>query len=391
MKKLLTSESVTNGHPDKICDQISDAILDAYLEQDVDARVACEVMVATNKVNIAGEITSNANVDIEKITRDTIYSIGYNKEEYGFNASTCEISIQINEQSADIALGVDNSMEAKGESYDPYDKIGAGDQGMVFGYAIDETDEYMPLPVVLAHKLSKKLNEVRVSGQIKYLRPDGKSQITIEYVDNKPTRIDTVLVSTQHNHDIDLEKIRKDIVEFVIKPLLGDYLIDENTKFLVNPTGRFVIGGPVSDVGLTGRKIIVDTYGGFGKHGGGAFSGKDASKVDRSASYMARYIAKNIVAAGLAKEVEIGVAYAIGIAKPVSLYVDSFGTGIIDDDKLTEIVNKEFDLRPKAIIDKLQLQRPIFKKTSAYGHFGRNEETFTWEKLDKVSDLQRYI
>lgn len=391
MKKLLTSESVTNGHPDKICDQISDAILDAYLEQDKNARVACEVMVATNKVNIAGEITSNAKVDIEKIARNTISIIGYNKKEYGFNADTCEIAININEQSKDIALGVDNSMEAKDESKDPYDKIGAGDQGIVFGYANDETDEYMPLPIVLAHKISKKLNEVRLSNEIEYLRPDGKSQVTIEYVDGKPRRIDTVLVSTQHNPEIDLVKIRKDIVEIVIKPVIGDYLIDENTKYLVNPTGRFVIGGPTSDVGLTGRKIIVDTYGGFGKHGGGAFSGKDASKVDRSASYMARYIAKNIVAAGLAKEVEIGVAYAIGIAKPVSIYVDSFGTGMLDDDILTEIVSKEFDLRPKAIIDKLELQRPIFKETAAYGHFGRNEVSFTWERLDKVQDLKKYI
>lgn len=391
MKKLLTSESVTNGHPDKICDQISDAILDAYLEQDKNARVACEVMVATNKINIAGEITSNAKVDIEKIARNTISIIGYNKKEYGFNADTCEIAININEQSKDIALGVDNSMEAKDESKDPYDKIGAGDQGIVFGYANDETDEYMPLPIVLAHKISKKLNEVRLSNEIEYLRPDGKSQVTIEYVDGKPRRIDTVLVSTQHNPEIDLVKIRKDIVEIVIKPVVGDYLIDENTKYLVNPTGRFVIGGPTSDVGLTGRKIIVDTYGGFGKHGGGAFSGKDASKVDRSASYMARYIAKNIVAAGLAKEVEIGVAYAIGIAKPVSIYVDSFGTGVLDDDILTEIVSKEFDLRPKAIIDKLELQRPIFKETAAYGHFGRNEVSFTWERLDKVQDLKKYI
>lgn len=391
MKKLLTSESVTNGHPDKICDQISDAILDAHLEKDKNSRVACEVMVSTNKVSIAGEITSKAKVDIEKIARDTIHSIGYNKEEYGFNADTCEISIQINEQSSDIALGVDNSMESKYESCDPYDKIGAGDQGIVFGYANDETDEYMPLPIVLAHKISKKLNEIRISKKIKYLRPDGKSQVTIEYLDGKPNRIDTVLVSTQHNPDIDLEKIRKDILENVIKPVVGDYLIDENTKYLINPTGRFVIGGPISDVGLTGRKIIVDTYGGFGKHGGGAFSGKDASKVDRSASYMARYIAKNIVAAGLAKELEIGVAYAIGVARPISIYVDSFGTGIISDDKLTEIVLKEFDLRPKAIIDKLQLQRPIFKLTSTYGHFGRSEEQFNWEKLDKVKDLKKYI
>ncbi|MGY3776877.1 methionine adenosyltransferase [Helcococcus sueciensis] len=391
MRKLLTSESVAKGHPDKICDQISDSILDAYLEQDNNSRVACEVMVAGNSVNIAGEITSNATVDIEKIARETIYDIGYNNEEYGFNANTCEISIQINEQSSDIALGVDNSMESKDKSIDPYDKIGAGDQGIIFGYATDETEEYMPLPTVMARKIIEKLNEVRVTNKINYLRPDGKSQVTIEYKDGKPNRIDTVLVSTQHNPNVDLEQIRKDITEMVIKPVIGDDLIDENTKYLVNPTGRFVIGGPVSDVGLTGRKIIVDTYGGFAKHGGGAFSGKDASKVDRSASYMTRYIAKNIVAAGLAKEVEVGVAYAIGVARPVSVYVDSFNTGILDDDELTEIVLKEFDLRPKAIIDKLELQKPIFKQTAFYGHFGRNKEVFTWEKLDKVEDLKKYI
>lgn len=390
MKKLLTSESVTGGHPDKICDQISDSILDAYLNEDKDARVACETMVSMNKVFIAGEITSSAIIDIEKIVRETIRNIGYDKEEYGFNADTCEIIVQINEQSPDIALGVDNSLEAKSDSADPYDKIGAGDQGIVFGYATDETDEYMPLPIVLAHKLTRKLTEMRESGKIAYLRPDGKSQVTVEYVDGRPTRIDTVLVSTQHNPDVTLEQIRKDIIDLVIKPVIGDELVDENTKFLVNPTGRFVIGGPTSDVGLTGRKIIVDTYGGFSKHGGGAFSGKDPSKVDRSASYMARYIAKNIVASGLCKEVEIGVAYAIGVAKPVSIYVDSFSSGKYDDDKLIEIVKKEFDLRPKAIIDALDLQNTHYKDTAAYGHYGRNEENFTWEKLDKVDNLRKY-
>lgn len=391
MKKLLTSESVTQGHPDKVCDQISDAILDAYLEKDKQARVACEVMVSVNKVFITGEITSSVTLDIEKVARDIIEKIGYTKDEYGFNYKDVNIIVDINEQSADIALGVDNSLEAKSNSSDPYDKIGAGDQGMVFGYATDETKEYIPMPLMLSHKLAQKLTEVRVNQEINYLRPDGKTQVTIEYLDGKPYRIDTVLISSQHNPDIDLEIIRKDIKEKVMLPVLKDYLIDANTKYLVNPTGRFVIGGPVSDVGLTGRKIIVDTYGGFSKHGGGAFSGKDPSKVDRSASYMARYIAKNLVAAGLANRLEIGVAYAIGIARPVSIYVDSFGTGKLDDDRLTEIVNENFDLRPKAIIDKLNLQNPIYSKTAAYGHYGRIDEEFSWEKLDKVEKLRKYL
>ncbi|WP_297376396.1 methionine adenosyltransferase [uncultured Helcococcus sp.] len=391
MKKLLTSESVTQGHPDKVCDQISDSILDAYLAQDKNARVACEVMASPNLVFITGEISSTANVDVEEIARKTIDEIGYNKEEYGFTADGIKILVDINEQSADIALGVDNSLEIKEESSDPYDQIGAGDQGIVFGYACNETEEYMPMPLVLSHKLAKKLADLREDNTIDYLRPDGKSQVTVEYVDGLAKRIDTVLVSTQHDDHISLDTIKKDVIEKVIKEVIPSELVDDDTKYLVNPTGRFVIGGPQSDVGLTGRKIIVDTYGGFSRHGGGAFSGKDPSKVDRSATYMARYIAKNMVAAGLADKLEVGVAYAIGVAKPVSIYVDSYGTGKLDDDKLTEIVKENFDLRPKAIIDKLDLLNPIYKKTAAYGHFGRSEESFTWEKLDKVDQLKKYL
>lgn len=391
MKKLLTSESVTQGHPDKVCDQISDSILDAYLAQDKNARVACEIMASPNLVFITGEISSTANVDVEEIARKTIDEIGYNKEEYGFTADGIKILVDINEQSADIALGVDNSLEIKEESSDPYDQIGAGDQGIVFGYACNETEEYMPMPLVLSHKLAKKLADLREDNTIDYLRPDGKSQVTVEYVDGLAKRIDTVLVSTQHDDHISLDTIKKDVIEKVIKEVIPAALVDEDTKYLVNPTGRFVIGGPQSDVGLTGRKIIVDTYGGFSRHGGGAFSGKDPSKVDRSATYMARYIAKNMVAAGLADKLEVGVAYAIGVAKPVSIYVDSYGTGKLDDDKLTEIVKEDFDLRPKAIIDKLDLLNPIYKKTAAYGHFGRSEESFTWEKLDKVDQLKKYL
>lgn len=391
MKKLLTSESVTQGHPDKVCDQISDSILDAYLAQDKNARVACEVMASPNLVFITGEISSTASVDVEAIARKTIDEIGYNKEEYGFTADEIKILVDINEQSADIALGVDNSLEIKEESSDPYDQIGAGDQGIVFGYACNETEEYMPMPIVLSHKLAKKLAGLREDNTIDYLRPDGKSQVTVEYVDGVAKRIDTVLVSTQHDDHINLDTIKKDIIEKVIKEVIPVDLVDEDTKYLVNPTGRFVIGGPQSDVGLTGRKIIVDTYGGFSRHGGGAFSGKDPSKVDRSATYMARYIAKNMVAAGLADKLEIGVAYAIGVAKPVSIYVDSYGTGKLDDDKLTEIVKENFDIRPKDIIDKLDLLNPIYKKTAAYGHFGRNEESFTWERLDMVDQLKKYL
>lgn len=391
MKKLLTSESVTQGHPDKVCDQISDAILDAYLSQDENSRVACEVVASYNTLFITGEITSKGNVDVEQVARDVISKIGYNKKEYGFESKNCEIIIKLNEQSLDIALGVDNSQEAKGHSTDPYDKIGAGDQGMVFGYATDETEEYMPMPLILSHKLAKKLAEVRENGELSYLRPDGKTQVTVEYVDGKPKKIETILISTQHDEDVTLETIRKDLMEKVIAPIIDKSLVDENTKYLVNPTGRFVIGGPVSDSGLTGRKIIVDTYGGFSRHGGGAYSGKDASKVDRSASYMARYIAKNMVAAGLAKKLEVGVAYAIGIAKPVSIYVDSYETGVLDDDRLTEIVKEKFDLRPAAIIDTLGLKKPIFAQTAVYGHYGRCDVNLPWERLDRVEELKKLI
>ena len=391
MRRLLTSESVTEGHPDKVCDQISDAILDALIEKDPNARVACETTASTGMVYIMGEISTNTYVDIAEIARNTVKEIGYTSSKYGFDANTCAVLTAINEQSADIALGVDKAKEAKENSSDPYDAIGAGDQGMVFGYATDETEEFMPLPLVLAHKLSKRLAQVRKDGTLKYLRHDGKSKVNVEYEDDKPVRIDTVLISSQHDEDVSNDKIREDIIEKVIKPVLGSSLVDQNIRYLVNPTGRFVIGGPLGDTGLTGRKIIVDTYGGFSKHGGGAYSGKDPSKVDRSASYMARYIAKNIVAAGLAKRAEIGVAYAIGVARPVSIYVDTFGTGKLSDDKITEIVKGHFDLRPKAIIDKLDLLRPIYKQTAAYGHYGRNDLDLPWEKTDKVEALRSYL
>lgn len=391
MKRLLTSESVTEGHPDKVCDQISDAILDAILEKDPNARVACETTANTGMVFVMGEISTNSYVDIQHVVRETIHDIGYNSSDYGFDSKTCAVITAISEQSPDIAMGVDNALEARENSTDKYDLMGAGDQGMVFGYATNETAEYMPMPLILAQKLAKKLTEVRKNGTLDYLRPDGKSQVTVEYVDGVATRVDTVLVSTQHEAHATLEQIRKDVIEYVIKPVIDPALMDENTKILVNPTGRFVVGGPVADSGLTGRKIIVDTYGGFSRHGGGAYSGKDPSKVDRSASYMARYIAKNMVAAGLADKLEIGVAYAIGVAKPLSIYVDSEGTGKLDDDKLTEIVYKEFDLRPGALIDYLDLRRPIYKQTAAYGHFGRNDLDLSWEKLDKVDDLKKYL
>lgn len=391
MKKLLTSESVTEGHPDKVCDQISDAILDQLLKQDPQARVACETTATTGYVFVMGEVASKTEVDYEKVIRDTINNIGYNSDVLGFNGDTCEIKIALHEQSADIAMGVDKALEARESSEDLYDSQGAGDQGMVFGYATNETEEYMPMPLILSHKLSRKLSEVRKSGELDYLRPDGKSQVTIEYVDGKPVRINAILVSTQHDENVGLDQIRKDVIEKIINPVIDKNLIDEKTRIFVNPTGRFVIGGPVGDSGLTGRKIIVDTYGGFSRHGGGAFSGKDPSKVDRSASYMARYIAKNIVAAGLADKAEIGVAYAIGVAKPVSIYVDTFGTGKLDDDKLTEIVRQNFDLRPRAIIDKLDLRKPIYSKTAAYGHYGRTDIDLPWERLDKVDLLKEYL
>lgn len=391
MRKLLTSESVTEGHPDKVCDQISDAILDAIIKEDPNARVACEATATTGMVFVMGEITTKTYVDLQSVVRKTLREIGYKSSDYGFDSKTCAVITAINEQSPDIAMGVDKALEAKEESLDKYDLMGAGDQGMVFGYATNETEEFMPMPIILAQKLAKRLTKVRKDGILDYLRPDGKSQVTVEYVDGKPERIDTILISTQHDSHVSLEQIKKDIIKHVVKEVIDSSLIDENTKYLVNPTGRFVVGGPVADSGLTGRKIIVDTYGGFSRHGGGAYSGKDPSKVDRSASYMARYIAKNMVAAGLADKLEIGVAYAIGVAKPLSIYVDSEGTGKLDDDTLTEIVKKEFDLRPAALIDYLDLRRPIYKQTAAYGHFGRHDLDLPWEKIDRAEELKKYL
>lgn len=388
MKKFFTSESVTEGHPDKICDQISDAVLDAILAKDENARVACECMATTGMVLVTGEISTNCYVDIDKIARDTIREIGYDRAKYGFDCDTCAILTTIKDQSPDIALGVNNSVEHR-ESGEKADLIGAGDQGLMFGYATDETPEYMPLPISLAHKMARRLTEVRKSGTLTYLRPDGKTQITVEYDGRKPIRVDTVVVSTQHSEAVTTEQLRSDIKKYVIDPILEGGLADENTKYYINPTGRFEIGGPHGDSGLTGRKIIVDTYGGSCAHGGGAFSGKDPTKVDRSASYMLRYVAKNIVAAGLAKECHIEVAYAIGVAKPVSLFVDTNGTGVLPDERLCEIISKEFDLRPYTIIETLDLRKPIYKKTAAYGHFGREE--FPWERLDRVADLKKYL
>ena len=388
MRKLFTSESVTEGHPDKICDQISDAVLDAILEKDENARVACECIATTGLVLVTGEITTDCYVDISHVARETIREIGYDRAKYGFDCDTCSILTAIKEQSADIALGVNNSVEHR-ESGEIADKIGAGDQGLMFGYATDETEEYMPLPITLAHKRARRLKEVRKSGLVDYLRPDGKSQVTVEYEGRKPVRVEAVVISTQHSESVTTEQLRKDIKKLVIDHTVPAELVDENTKYFINPTGRFEIGGPHGDSGLTGRKIIVDTYGGSCAHGGGAFSGKDPTKVDRSASYMMRYIAKNVVAAGLAKECHIEVAYAIGVARPVSLFVDTKGTGEIGDDKICEIINKEFDLRPYSIIKTLDLRKPIYKKTAAYGHFGRNE--FPWERLDRVEDLKKYL
>ncbi len=390
MKKwLFTSESVTEGHPDKVCDQISDAILDTILEKDPDARVACETSVTTGLVLVSGEITTKCYVDIPKIVRETIKEIGYTRAKYGFDGDTCGVITSINEQSPDIALGVDAALEHKGSSDDDLDKIGAGDQGIMFGYACNETKELMPLPISLAHKLSKRLADVRKDGTFTYLRPDGKTQVTVEYENDKPIRIENIVVSTQHSPKVDLEQIRKDIIEYVITPIVPKELLDEETKYYVNPTGRFVVGGPMGDAGLTGRKIIVDTYGGYGRHGGGAFSGKDPTKVDRSASYAARYVAKNIVAAGLADKCEVGLAYAIGVAKPLSIYVETFGTGKISDNKIEELVMKYFDLRPAAIIEKLDLKRPIYKQVASYGHFGRCDLDLPWEKTDKADILRK--
>ncbi len=393
-RRLFTSESVTEGHPDKMCDQISDAILDALMAQDPMSRVACETATTTGMVLVMGEITTNAYVDIQKIVRDTIKEIGYTRGKFGFDAETCGVITAIDEQSADIAMGVDKALEAKEHtmSEEEIDAIGAGDQGMMFGYASDETPEYMPYPIALAHKLSRKLTEVRKNGTLPYLRPDGKTQVTVEYDENGvPARLDAVVLSTQHDPEVTQDQIHKDIKKYVFDAIIPEGMEDEKTKFFINPTGRFVIGGPHGDSGLTGRKIIVDTYGGMARHGGGAFSGKDCTKVDRSAAYAARYVAKNIVAAGLAKKCEIQLSYAIGVAHPTSIMVDTFGTGAVEDDKLVEIVRENFDLRPAGIIQMLDLRRPIYKQTAAYGHFGRTDIDLPWEKLDKVEDLKKYL
>jgi len=388
---LFTSESVTEGHPDKICDQISDAVLDAILAQDKTARVACETTTTTGMIMIMGEISTSAKVDIEKIARKTVDEIGYNNIEYGFDCNTCEVIVRLDEQSKDIALGVDNSLEIKEGNDDLNEQNGAGDQGMMFGYACNETPELMPMPISLSHKLAKRLTEVRKNGTLPYLRADGKTQVTIKYEDNKPVFVDTIVVSSQHSDKVELETIRKDIIENVIYPTVPAELISDETKIFVNPTGRFVVGGPQGDSGLTGRKIIVDTYGGYARHGGGAFSGKDPTKVDRSAAYAARYVAKNIVAAGIAERCEIELAYAIGVAKPVSVMVDTFGTGILPDEKIEEAVCKVFDLRPSAIIRDLELRNPIYKNLAAYGHMGREELNISFEKTDKVGALKEAL
>ncbi len=397
-KFLFTSESVTEGHPDKVCDAISDAVLDALMAEDPMSRVACEVATCTGFVLVTGEITTNAYVDIPKIARETIKEIGYTKSEYGFDGNTCAVLVAIDEQSSDIAMGVDKALEAKQESVEKkmtdeeIEAIGAGDQGMMFGYATNETEEYMPYSIALAHKLVRQLTKVRKDGTLKYLRPDGKSQVSVEYdAQGKPLRLEAVVLSTQHDEDVTQEQIHEDIKKYVFEPVLPTELIDGNTKFYINPTGRFVIGGPHGDAGLTGRKIIVDTYGGYARHGGGAFSGKDCTKVDRSAAYAARYVAKNIVAAGLAEKCEIQLSYAIGVAQPTSIMVDTFGTGKVEDDKLVEIIRENFDLRPAGIIKMLDLRRPIYKQTAAYGHFGRNDLDLPWERLDKADMLKKYL
>ena len=393
-KRLFTSESVTEGHPDKMCDAISDAILDALMEKDPMSRVACETASCTGFVLVTGEITTNAYVDIPKIVRETVKEIGYDKSEYGFDGNTCAVMVSIDEQSSDIAMGVDKALEAKENqmSEEELEAIGAGDQGMMFGYATNETEEYMPYPISLAHKLAQQLTKVRKDGTLTYLRPDGKSQVSVEYDENnKPVRLEAVVLSTQHDPDVTQEQIHEDIKKYVFDPILPAELIDENTKFFINPTGRFVIGGPHGAAGLPGRKIIVDPYGGYARHGGGAFSGKDCTKVDRSAAYAARYVAKNIVAAGLADKCEIQLSYAIGVAQPTSIMADTFGTGKISDEKLVEIIRENFDLRPAGIIKMLNLRRPIYKQTAAYGHFGRNDLDLPWEKLDKAEDLKKYL
>ena len=393
-RRLFTSESVTEGHPDKICDQISDAILDALMEQDPMSRVACETCTTTGLVMVMGEITTKASIDIQKIVRDTIREIGYTRAKFGFDADTCGVITALDKQSTDIAMGVDKALEAKENkmSDSEIEAIGAGDQGMMFGYATNETEEYMPYTIALAHKLARQLTLVRKNGTLSYLRPDGKTQVTVEYDENgKPSRLDAVVLSTQHDENVTQEQIHADIKKYVFDKILPQDMVDENTKFFINPTGRFVIGGPHGDSGLTGRKIIVDTYGGYGRHGGGAFSGKDCTKVDRSAAYAARYVAKNIVAAGLADKCEIQLSYAIGVAQPTSVMVDTYGTGKLADDELVKIIRSMFDLRPAGIIKMLDLRRPIYKQTAAYGHFGRNDLDLPWEKLDKVDELKKYL
>ncbi len=391
-RRLFTSESVTEGHPDKMCDNISDAILDAMLAQDPNARVACETATTTGLVLVMGEITTNCYVDIQKVVRDTIRDIGYDRAKYGFDSETCSVLTAIHEQSPDIALGVDTALERKTDpnDNDDFDVIGAGDQGMMFGYACNETPELMPMPISLAHQLTRQLTDVRKSGELQWLRPDGKSQVTVEYDGDKPLRVDTVVISTQHDPSVSHEEIEREIIDKVIKPVIPAALLDD-TRFFFNPTGRFVIGGPMGDSGLTGRKIIVDTYGGMGRHGGGAFSGKDPTKVDRSAAYAARYVAKNIVAAGLADRCEVQLAYAIGVAHPVSVLVDTFGTGKLSEETLSDLIRQYFDLRPAGIIKMLDLRRPIYRKTAAYGHFGRMEPEFTWERTDKVEQLKKAL
>ena len=391
MKRLFTSESVTEGHPDKICDQISDAVLDSILARDPMARVACETAVTTGMVLVMGEISTSCYVDIPKVVRNTIKEIGYDRAKYGFDCDTCSVLTSIDEQSGDIAMGVDEALESREGEKDEVEAVGAGDQGMMFGYATNETPEFMPSPIAMAHRLSRRLTEVRKNETLPYLRPDGKTQVTVEYDDNKVVRIDAIVISTQHDEHVSQEQIREDLMEHVIKHVIPAELLDESTKYYINPTGRFVVGGPQGDSGLTGRKIIVDTYGGYGRHGGGAFSGKDPTKVDRSAAYAARWVAKNLVAAGVADKLEIQLAYAIGVAKPVSIEVETFGTGKLNEEEITRIVEKVFDLRPGAIIRDLDLRRPIYRQTAAYGHFGRNDLNLPWEQLNKVEEIKKYL